>query len=308
MEIGETIQKEKQNNGIYKDLEDFVKRCAPIINKKSIEWLIKSWALDGFSDRGTLLANVETILEWAKRSKGTDMWLFGMMEMSTKITLKQWKVTTMMENLMLEYEVFKVFVSGNPLDGLYTYIKRYNFISQFKEKENFWNFVIVGYIKNIQRAKKKWFFIQIEDISGNIEIFVRELLNFQKFDILIITWFKWRSLSMEKIVKLSRDQLIRQAGGKYNPEMTVVKAKALRMQSSPIEETVSGEKQQEEKIIEEILPTQQTNFTLPDSAQKIDELVNIIKTHAGDQEIAIANKKILINEEGVQKIRDLLVK
>lgn len=60
-----------------------------------------------------------------------------MMEMSTKMVLKQGPTTTMMERLLLEYEVFKVFVSGNPLDGLYTYIKRYNFISQFKEKENF---------------------------------------------------------------------------------------------------------------------------------------------------------------------------
>lgn len=83
------------------------------------------------------------------------MGLFGMMEMSTKMTLKPAPETTMMERLLLEYEVFKVFVSGNPLDGLYTYIKRYNFISQFKEKENFGNFIIVGYIKNIQRAKKK---------------------------------------------------------------------------------------------------------------------------------------------------------
>ena len=110
-----------------------------------------------------------------------------MMEMVTKVTLKLVEKSTMMERLMLEYDVFKVFVSGNPLDGMYTYFKRYNFISQFKEKENFGNFIIVGYIKNIQRAKKKGFFIQIEDISGNIEVFVRELLDFKKFDILMIT-------------------------------------------------------------------------------------------------------------------------
>jgi len=59
------------------------------------------------------------------------------MEMSTKMTLKPGPTTTMMERLLLEYEVFKVFVSGNPLDGLYAFIKKYNFISQFKEKENF---------------------------------------------------------------------------------------------------------------------------------------------------------------------------
>ena len=188
-EIGEVIQKERQEDWLYKSLEDFIKRCASIVNKKSIEWLIKAWAFDEFGDRGILLANSETILEWAKKSKDTGGWLFGMMEMSTKITLKPWVKTTMMQKLMLEYDVFKVFVSGNPLDWLYTYIKRYNFISQFKEKENFWSLVIIWYIKNIQRAKKKWFFIQIEDISGSTEIFVRELLDFKKFDILILTYF-----------------------------------------------------------------------------------------------------------------------
>ncbi len=311
LEIGEVIQKERQSNGPYTTLEDFIKRCASIVNKKSVEWLIKAWAFDDFGDRGMLLANSETILEWAKKSKDSGWGLFGMMEMSTKMTLKAWPITTMMERLMLEYEVFKVFVSGNPLDGLYTYIKRYNFISQFKEKENFWNLVIVWYIKNIQRAKKKWFFIQIEDISGTTEIFVREVLDFKKFDILIITWFKGRSISLEKIVKVSRDQLIKQAWSKYNPEITVVKAKALRRPSTTGEDTSGGENNQTETPIEETSPTSpypQTTFTLPDNTHKIDEIITIIQTHPGDQEITIGNQKIVLNEEGVQKIQALLVK
>ncbi|MEI8091913.1 MAG: hypothetical protein WCG98_07025 [bacterium] len=36
-EIGESIQEERKQKGEYKDLEDFVKRCAPVINKKSLE-------------------------------------------------------------------------------------------------------------------------------------------------------------------------------------------------------------------------------------------------------------------------------
>ncbi|MEI7919604.1 MAG: hypothetical protein WCH65_05400 [bacterium] len=89
------------------------------------------------------MANTDTIFEWTKKSKDTNVGLFGMMEMSTKMSLKPGPETTMMEKLMMEYEVFKVFVSGNPLDGLYTHIKRYNFISQFKEKEGFGGFMIV---------------------------------------------------------------------------------------------------------------------------------------------------------------------
>lgn len=42
MEIGETIQKEREKNGSYTTLEDFIKRCSTIINKKSVEGLIKS--------------------------------------------------------------------------------------------------------------------------------------------------------------------------------------------------------------------------------------------------------------------------
>jgi len=57
---------------------------------------------------------------------------------------------------------------------------------------------------------------------------VREVLDFKKFDILVIIGYKGRSISLEKIVKVSRDQLIKQAGSKYDPEMTVVKAKSLR--------------------------------------------------------------------------------
>jgi len=306
-EIGEVIQNEREKNWPYQTLEDFIKRCSPIVNKKSVEWLIKSWAFDDFGDRGILLANSETILERAKKSKDSGAGLFGMMEMNTKMTLKPWPTTTMMERLMMEYEVFKVFVSWNPLDGLYMHIKKYNFISQFKEKENFGNLMIVGYIKNIQRAKKKWFFIQIEDISGTTEIFVKEVLDFQKFDILVITWFKGRSISIEKIVKVSRDQLIKQAWGKYDPEMTVVKAKSLRLK------TIEEEKPQEVKVNQETLetsptsPIQQTKFTLPDNAQKINDIITIIQTHKGDKEITISDKTFFLNEEGIQKIQDLLI-
>ena len=311
LEIGEVIQKERQTNGQYTTLEDFIKRCAPIINKKSTDGLIKSWGFDAFGDRGILLANSETIGEWAKKSKDTDGWLFGMMEMNTKITFKPGPTTTMMEKLMMEYEVFKVFVSGNPLDGLYTYIKKYNFISQFKEKEGFWSLVIVCYIKNIQRAKKKGFFIQIEDISGTTEIFVREVLDFKRFDILMITGFKGRSISIEKIVKVSREQLIKQAGSKYNAEMTVVKAKSLRWQASVNDIIVDIEKPKETISEEEISitsPHQQTTFTLPDNTQKINEIITTIQTHKGDQEITISGRTFLLNEEWIAKIHTLLAK
>ena len=54
-------------------------------------------------------------------------------------------------------------------------------------------------------------------------------------------------------------------------------------------------------------PYQQTTFTLPDNTQKINKMITIIETHTGDQEIRINNKTFLLNEEGIQKIHDLLI-
>lgn len=126
----------------------------------------------------------------------------------------------------------------------------------------------------------------------------------------MITGFKGRSISIEKIVKVSRDHLIKQAGSKYIPEMTVVKAKSLRLQASA-EEQGSMESKQEELRTEEASttsPHQQTAFVLPDSAQKINELIMLVQTNKGDQEITIGNKTFLLTGEGIQKIHALLAK
>jgi DNA polymerase-3 subunit alpha len=58
-------------------LEDFCKRCASVINKKSLEGIIKSGALDQFHDRKVLLDNLEIILDWVKNSANADQGLFG---------------------------------------------------------------------------------------------------------------------------------------------------------------------------------------------------------------------------------------
>ena len=50
-DVWETIQQERQKGGKFTSLEDFLKRCASIINKKSLENLIKAGALDAFWDR-----------------------------------------------------------------------------------------------------------------------------------------------------------------------------------------------------------------------------------------------------------------
>ena len=312
-EIGETIQEERKKNGTYTSLENFIKRCSTIINKKSLEWLIKSGWLDSFGERGMLLHNTENILERSKKSKETAGGLFGTTEIASNISLKPKEPATTMEKLMMEQEVFKSFVSWHPLDGLYIYLKKYNFISQFKEKDGFGNFIIVGFIKNIQRAKKKWFFIQIEDISGQIEFFVKEVLDFKKFDIIILQGFKGRSISIEKIIKTTIPQLQQQAGSKWDPTMTVVKAKWLRNKTEPKNDipesqptVISPSTEMTTETEKEKDKTSSESFKLPDNANKLNQLITIVQAHPWPNHIKIGNKQFQLDDIWVQKIQDLL--
>ena len=298
-DVWEFIQQERKKWWKYKSLEDFLKRCDKVINKKSMEWLIKSWALDEFYDRNTMLENIETILEWSKSSQNMSMWLFGMDTTTTQISFAKKCTTTFEENLMYEQEVFKSFVSWHLLDWLYPYIKKNTFLSWLNVEKNVWPYKIIWYVSNIQRAKKKWFFIEIEDISWKREFFMKELLDVQKFDMVVITWFKqqWRYPKMDKMVITDRETLIKLAWWAYDPTMTVTKAKGLRIwevkrelleeiEEQPDEEkaTATAEETNDDSIWE-MVETPETETTVDENYEEnMDENIEDENIEIGQEE------------------------
>lgn len=82
-----------------------------MINKKSLESLIKCGALDQFGDRNVLLENIQILLDRTKNIANVDFGLFGGMGVDTTIQLKPAKSSNLMERLMMEQEVLKAFVS-----------------------------------------------------------------------------------------------------------------------------------------------------------------------------------------------------
>ena len=222
----EYIQEERKKNWLYTSLEDFCKRCSSVINKKSLEWLIKSWALDQFVDRKVLWNNMDVILDWIMNSSKVSQWLFW--DMESKIPLRKVEASTLMERLMMEQEVFKTFISWNPLDWFYKYIKKKTILSNIKDKNDAGNFEIVWYIKDIRRAKKKWFFITIEDISDSFDIFLTDTYWYQKFDLVIVSWWKKNRFQVAKIVKTSRKKLKELSWTSYDEKETVFEVKKAR--------------------------------------------------------------------------------
>jgi DNA polymerase-3 subunit alpha len=66
----EPVIRERQENGEFKSIEDFCRRCdLRAVNKRVMESLIKVGALDEFSDRGSLLNSVDRIISLAQREQ-----------------------------------------------------------------------------------------------------------------------------------------------------------------------------------------------------------------------------------------------
>jgi DNA polymerase III alpha subunit len=83
----------------------------------------------------------------------------------TKLQFDKEFATGLQDAMMMEYEVFRTFVSVHPFDGLYNFLRKYTFISQMADIENYGQCELVCFIKEIRRARKKGFFVTLEDVT-----------------------------------------------------------------------------------------------------------------------------------------------
>ena len=302
-EIGEMIEEERKKNWIFTSLANFLERCPNVANKRVLESLIKSWAFDEWYDRNTLLVNLNTLLDRHKTSTSLDMWLFWWLSDSQELILPEQATTSVIERCRYDMEIFKNMISWHPLDGLYLYCKKFWFIEQYKKSADPCSFEVAVMVKKITRAKKKGFFIMVEDITDSFEFFVKETLDIKVYDILILSWYKSRNRGIDTMVKISIERFTEQAtkSGKFDPQWTVAKVRAWRkmnvketlIETNTAKESIIREEEIEEDIIEDhsIDPNLPIQIALPESIEKINTLIEILRTHTGDDHIVIINNK-----------------
>ena len=294
----EEIQEERKRWWKYASLEDFCKRCSKVLNRKSLEWLIKSWALDQFEDRKVLWNNVDNIINRISNSANASQWLFW--ELENKIPLKKVEKSNLMERLMMEQEVFKTFVSWNPLDWLYKFIKKRTLLSNIKDKTDVWNFEIVWYVKDVRRAKKKWFFITIEDISDNFDIFLSDTYWLEKFDLVIVSWWKKNRIQISKIVKTSRDKLKELAWDSYDEKDTVSavkKARAGEQQQLNIERIKAEIVAENAKMVEENKENLDKNISNDNAEDNVSEEVEEVENWEIEEELIEIEDEIVDEDD-----------
>ena len=199
----ESIVREREANGEYKDFTDFCERIyGESVNKKCIESLIKAGAFDSLGKtRKTLTASFEKIIDMVADSNKQDytgqVTMFdidgGDKEMQKmKYTFNELEEYTEKELLSMEKEMLGIYISGHPLEKYRNQIEELASINTLEMKEaneeieenresllkDGQKIKIVGIINKIKKKYTKnnkiMAFVTIEDLYGSCELVVFE--------------------------------------------------------------------------------------------------------------------------------------
>lgn len=183
--IAEVLIEERKANGQYEDLTDILERVVDKdLNKKSLDALIKSGALDDFGERGMLLGNVDNMLtfnkEIVKQANSGQVSLFADAPeagVSTKIRLESYPHSQRQEKLAWEKELLGLYITEHPYSDFKEHLSPFTVsLKELKHIKNDQVVTIAGIVSRVQkiitRNGKNMLFAVIEDGTDNVEVLV----------------------------------------------------------------------------------------------------------------------------------------
>jgi len=183
-DISNAIIDERKENGRFDSFTDFLERIThKNLNKKSLEALVMSGAMDELGERGQMLANTEEALAYNKEQSNetkNQSSLFGTMEDQSSVPtlrLKDSPPASKTDMLAWEKELLGLYVSGHPLDEHKEKLeKRKENIQKIKEKSDGVIVVAAGIIEDIREINTKkgerMAFVRLSDYNESIEMVV----------------------------------------------------------------------------------------------------------------------------------------
>lgn len=188
-DVAETIVRERKDNGPYKDITDFASRIpGKSFNKKSLEVLIKSGALDCFGERNQHLLNMDGLLAFHRQieteaaSGQSSLFAGATTDVSRTVHLKPAPPATRQDVLSWERELLGLFVSEHPfkeiserLEGFFTPLVE--LAKHKKAKSVRCGGIFTDTKKIYTKSNEPMVFAKLEDVSGSVEavIFPRVL-------------------------------------------------------------------------------------------------------------------------------------
>ena len=190
--IIDAIIQEREANGVFTDLEDFISRLSgKEVNKRTLESFIKSGAFDCFNaNRHQMMLVyadiVDSISSERKSNIAGQMSLFDMFEEKhSKVNMPNVPEYDKEELLAYEKEVLGVYVSGHPMDDYEVLWRKHitNVSSDFINDEDnppkvtegqkaTIGGIITGKTVKNTKSGKMMAFITVEDVFGAVEVLV----------------------------------------------------------------------------------------------------------------------------------------
>jgi len=178
----EVIVKERKSAGPYRSIADFISRVnADVLNKKSLESLIKAGVFDKLAERNQLLFNLERLLESARetqrvRNEG-QRGLFDGISQNIEFKLASTTPASKTEKLNWEKELLGLYVTSHPLQDFQKILeKKATSISKISSSLINRQVKIGGIISKIKkiitRTGRPMLFMNLEDLNNKIEVVV----------------------------------------------------------------------------------------------------------------------------------------
>lgn len=173
-----------REKGQFQSLEDFFSRVdTTIVNRKSLESLIKSGAFDNYGDRNYLLINLDNLLAYSARLKKdaktgqTDLFgnSIGSESMKVKLTLIETTDKTSDKiKLNWERELLGLYLSKHPLDNVKEFLEKNTIpLTLLDNSYDDKKITIGGVISDLRaittRNGQKMAFVKIEDATSEID-------------------------------------------------------------------------------------------------------------------------------------------
>jgi DNA polymerase-3 subunit alpha len=195
-DIADAIIEERKQRGNFKSLADFFERINhKNLNKKSVEALAKSGAMDDLAERNMIIGNLETLLSFNKEVKGNSNQdsLFGLIGgVEVKLSLVPQEEANMKEKLTWEKELLGLYISGHPLTAYKEKIEKFGTLIKKIQNEIKVNtpVTVAAIIDDVRivttKNNARMAFVKLTDLTGSIDAVVFSKLFEIAKDILVI--------------------------------------------------------------------------------------------------------------------------
>lgn len=173
---------ERKRGGRFASIEDFASRLPPkMVNKKLLESLGKSGALDSFVERRTIVEHYEAVIAYGKGAEGAGTGQASLLDSldasveRAKIEFPPTPPATAQQKLEWEKETLGLYVSSHPLAGLKKYISRKaNLIADLTAKNVGKKATLAGIVESVKKLRTKkgdtMAIVMLEDPTGKMEV------------------------------------------------------------------------------------------------------------------------------------------